>query len=424
MTSSPPTPPEPRSGRIDFIDAQRGIAVALMIWMHSADGWLRPALKHGAMWETVRSLGGLAAPAFFFLAGLGLGLDWGKQPPDRARLTAQIARGLQLVVLGYALRVQMWMLDAGGISRPTAWAAAIPLALGYYALYRALGLRAAGDPGGRRHAVAGVACVAVGLALVAWLVPGRFRPLLRVDVLQGLGASLAIVTWLGAWMLRRRLAFVALGVCVALATPWLRNHVPGPLPAAIAGYLAVWEVGSGVSAPTLFPLFPWLAYVPLGVVFGLSLAPLDAAAARRRTLRWAVGGCGLALLCCEPLPPAKAILGDAPWLLQGVRVGYRLGVVLILGAVGVAFSAPRGWFSAGWVALGRASLLVYWVHLELTFGTLSRPIARQLAFPAWFVGFVALLAAMAALAHSWVGLRRRLQPGSPRLAPGPGPATA
>ena len=62
----------PTRQRLDFVDAQRGLAVVLMIWMHTADAWLEPALKQGRNWDIVRSLGGLAAPTFLLLVGVSL----------------------------------------------------------------------------------------------------------------------------------------------------------------------------------------------------------------------------------------------------------------------------------------------------------------------------------------------------------------
>src|SRR5688572_4593567 len=102
-----------------------------MLWMHTADGWLRPELKQGATWNLIRALGGLAAPTFLLLTGLVMSMGWamagavGRTPEQSARgQRSDIARGLQLVVLGYALRVQMWMLDAAGYRLAEAWAAA------------------------------------------------------------------------------------------------------------------------------------------------------------------------------------------------------------------------------------------------------------------------------------------------------------
>jgi uncharacterized membrane protein len=410
----------PTRARLDFVDLQRGIAVVFMIWMHTADGWLRPELKQGIAWEAIRAVGGLAAPLFFFLAGVGVGLNWRRRPEadhDRA-FREDVARGLGLMVLGYALRLQMWMIDAGGLGNLWAWAAALPLGVGYLALFRAASAWA-GRPGNRPLALAagGLICVAAGLALVAWLVPDRLRPLLRVDVLQGLGASMACLALARRPLLRWPALAIGLAAAAAAVTPWVRAALPGPLPAAVAGYLAAWPVLPGQPTPTLFPLLPWFAYVPLGAAAGIRLA--DAARhedPRRLAIVGAAAGVLVAAAFCEPLPLAQAVLAEFPSLTQLVRVGYRVGAVLVLGGVAVAISHFSGPPVSALRGLGRASLFVYWIHLELAFGTLSRPIARSQGVLGWFFGFMILVAAMAVLARIWSDLRTRRARGSAQTA--------
>jgi uncharacterized membrane protein len=426
-----------RASRLDFIDAQRGIAVTLMIWMHSADGWLRPELKHGAAWETIRALGGFAAPLFFFLAGLGVGLRWSDpaaaEPPGRGR--QELARGLQLVVLGYGLRLQMWMVDAGGAAKLEAWIAAVPLALGLASLYHALSAIAGtpyrdGPRSGSRLTVNlgwagfGVTATALGLTLMAALVPDRMRPLLRVDVLQGLGASLVVIACVRSPLRRWPLLGLIGAAAVALITPWVRAQMPGALPTPLAGYVASWDAAPGRPPPTLFPLFPWLAYVPAGVFFGTQLAAsARRVGARRAALTWSAIGAALCLLTCEPWPLSQRLLAEWPWLTQCVRVGYRLGAALIFGGVAVALTRVEP-IGRPLVTLGRASLFVYWVHLELAFGVLSRPVARQLGYAQWAIGFIALLALMVIMAKLWPGLRGRLRSGGRVLRPDPDPSAA
>jgi uncharacterized membrane protein len=406
--------------RLDFIDIQRGIAVVLMIWMHTADGWLRPELKQGIAWEAIRSVGGLAAPLFFFLAGVGVGLNWRRRAGTQHyhAYRGDVARGLGLMVLGYGLRLQMWMIDAGGLGNLCAWAAALPLGLGYVALFRALSAGAARS--GRRTlalTALGVTCVAAGLALVAWLVPDRLRPLLKVDVLQGLGASMVCLALARRPLLRWPALALGLAAATAIATPFVRAAMPGPLPAAVAGYFAAWPVLPGQPIPTLFPLLPWFAYAPLGAAAGIRIADCTKSRDPRRLgIAGAAAGVLATLAFCEPLPLAQAVLPEFPWLTQLLRVGYRMGAVLILGGIAVAISRLSGPPVSALRALGRASLFVYWIHLELAFGTLSRPIARSQGLLGWFVGLVILVAAMAVLARIWSDLRVRWTPSSTQTA--------
>jgi uncharacterized membrane protein len=402
--------------RLDFIDIQRGLAVVFMIWMHTADGWLRPELRQGIAWEAIRAVGGLAAPLFFFLAGVGVGLNWRRRAgiEQGHAYRGDIARGLGLMVLGYGLRLQMWMIDAGGFGNLWAWAAALPLGVGYVAIFRALSAWAARPGRGTLALTAiGLACVAAGLALVAWLVPDRLRPLLKVDVLQGLGASMACLALVRRPLLRWPALAIGLAAATTVATPWLRTALPGPLPAAVAGYFAAWPVPPGQPIPTLFPLFPWFAYVPLGAAAGIRIAEATGANAPRRLgIAGAAAGALVALAFCEPLPLAQAVLGEFPSLTQLVRVGYRVGAALLVGGIAVGISRLSGPPVSALRSLGRASLFVYWVHLELAFGALSRPIARSQGLLGWFAGFVILVAAMAVLARIWSDLNIRRTPRS------------
>jgi uncharacterized membrane protein len=410
----------PHATRLEFVDAQRGLAVLLMLWMHTADGWLQPELKAGAAWNVIRALGGLAAPTFLLLAGLSLGLGWGasERPHSPARQRKEVARGLQILVLGYGLRLQMWMLDAGGVRHLNAWIGAIPLAWGLWAAYRGLAAWAAGDrDAARRLGPSALVGLAVGAVLVFAMIPGRLWHLTRVDVLQAIGASLACLALTGAALRRSPLVGLAAAVVVGALTPWARLLVPGPLPHAIAGYIAAWDVAPGLPLPTLFPLFPWLAYPFVGAGVGLHLGREHRAghSALRASLVLAAVGLVVALLTCEPLRPAHILLARWPFLTQAVRIAYRVGAALVLGGLAIGLSRPRVPLRNGLLTLGRASLFVYWVHLEFAFGILAKPIAHSLALRAWPLALALLIVVMTALASFWSRVRNRLFQAATRI---------
>lgn len=404
--------------RLGFVDAHRGIAVLLMLWMHSADGWLRPELKQGPAWDLIRALGGLAAPTFLLLAGVGMTLGWSAaktRPGGRAVLLPQdgeIARALQLVVLGYALRLQMWMLDGAGYRLAEGWASAVPLTIGYLAMYVGLDRWARGQRSWPLLATAGLG-VALGLSLVSVLLPHRLGPMLRVDVLQAIGASLLLLAWLRAPLQRAPWLGLVLAVAIALVTPALRAWMPGPLPAALAGYVAKWPPSAGQPTPTLFPLFPWLAYALTGAFLGLRLGAARSGKNPARTAL-ALSGASLAIavLIHELVLPARMLAATAPWAVFGIRVAYKAAAAVGLGGLAVLIcAAPVPLLAPALVALGRASLVVYWVHLQFAFGTAARPIVRQLELHDWAIGLSILTAAMIALARSWLHVRVRFRLG-------------
>ena len=73
----------------------------------------------------------------------------------------------------------------------------------------------------------------------------------------------------------------------------------------------------------------------------------------------------------------------------------RLGILIL--SVPVAYGLSRVWVAEPLQEFGRASLFVYWVHVELVYGVASASIHRQLPLPISFVAFTAFSLAMFAL---------------------------
>jgi hypothetical protein len=90
-------------------------------------------------------------------------------------------------------------------------------------------------------------------------------------------------------------------------------------------------------------------------------------------------------------------------------VGYRAGCVLVLGALAVALSRPAMPLRNGLFTLGRASLFVYWVHLEFAFGRVAKPIIHRLGLEVWALGLCLLAVAMTFAAGGWLALRSALR---------------
>jgi fucose 4-O-acetylase-like acetyltransferase len=110
-------------------------------------------------------------------------------------------------------------------------------------------------------------------------------------------------------------------------------------------------------------------------------------------MRWiAVAGVALAAggYGASFLPPIYA--ETSFWTSSPTFLFLRLGVLLVL--VAVAYQLSRVWRWEALEEFGRASLFVYWVHVELVYGVLSAPIHRRLPFPVAVAAFVAFTAAM------------------------------
>lgn len=395
--------------RLPFVDWARGFAVIAMVLWHSGDAWLRPGLHAGEGFFFLRFVGGLAAPSFLMLAGMGgaLAAKPARDAADaRKRGLANLGRGAEIVVLGYGLRLQTWLLDAAAITQLHALRAWLPLLLGYAALF--YGFRILPEPKRALRWLVGGAClVALGLLQVNAVAPGRLARLLQVDVLQAIGASLVLLALGERWLrlLQRPALLGVLSLVFAVATQPLGAHLPGPIPVPLAAYLARFPVlpGETVSA-ALFPLCPWFSYACLGAALGSSLR-LRSEAAERILLACVVLGAALAAASSEAHLYVRELLVH-PQLVAPLRVTFRVGVVLVLLGLGFAFSPGK--VATHVVALGRSSLRVYWFHMPFAYGLLGRPVKGQLGFLAWAALATLLLVGMWGLTH--VRLPKRTQP--------------
>ena len=383
--------------RKDFVDWVRGIAVVAMVIWHTADGWLTTDVRVGQSWAVLRFIGGLAAPCFLFLAGTAVALSAREDRSAAQPLIVAVARGLEIMLVGYALRFQTWMIDAAAITHLYLVRAWLPLGVGYALLFVSLKVLAEGAPEAKRRArwfaLAGASLVVLGLAQVPWLAPGRLPRLLQIDVLQAIGASLVLLA-LGERKLRllqRPWLACALGAAIALCTEPLWTVLPSVLPVPLAAYLGKFEPAQGAPAPALFPLFPWFAYACVGAAFGTALR-LYRAETERVVVAAGVAGALLAIATSEAHHFVQSWVALAPWCVHPLRVAFRTGLVLVLLLGGFLWAdGTRGRLL---VAYGRSSLRVYWAHLLVAYGTLGHPWQKHLSMGEWAARLVPLMGVM------------------------------
>jgi len=324
--------------RRPYVDWLRGIAVLIMIEAHTLDSWTRVADRQSPWYGNAIILAGFGAPLFLFLAGVALILAAGSR--IRKGLTLEQAaraafrRGVWVFLLAFLFRLQSFLL--GGAQFPGS--------------------------------------------------------LLKVDILNVMGVSMLIGS-IGLVFPRtlkaRLLFFTALTVAIAMLTPIIRDsQLLAGLPDPLEAYLRP------LPGLTTFTLFPWAGFLTAGCIVGAWLNAGDSVAGgeTRANQQFAAIGATVALggYLSSLLPPlyAKASF----WTSSPTFFFLRVGILLM--SVPAAFALSRVWRGLPLQEFGRASLFVYWVHVELVYGIFSVPLHRRLSFGLALAAFAVFTLAM------------------------------
>jgi uncharacterized membrane protein len=318
-----------------YLDWLRGLAVVVMIEAHTLDAWTRPADRDLPVFGWSLILGGFGAPLFLFLAGVAVALSASAKVARGASAAAATAavrrRGWEIFGLAFLFRLQSYMLT--GFSSP--------------------------------------------------------RSLLKVDILNIMGPSIAAAATLwGATrsFLSRFLAFSAATILIAMVTPVVREmRVLDPLPDPIEAYL---RPSPGL---TNFTLFPWAAFVFAGTIVGLLIERASDEVLERRLMpRLAAGGALVAAAGYAASYLPSIYERSNFWTSSPTFFFLRAGLLALTVAGAYAWErsrAGRGW--SPMAQLGRTSLFIYWIHIELVYGLIAEPIKRTLPF-GWAVAAFAL----------------------------------
>jgi uncharacterized membrane protein len=369
----------PRTGygkdmkRLSSIDGLRGLVVILMVMHHALDAWVHEPERQGFFWWFLRQLGGVPAPGFMLLAGLSAALvaarERARGNSARERALTGIRRGLYVLGIGFAFRVAMFLIDGN-------------------------------------H----------------W---DEWEIIFRVDILNCMGVSLAVVSGACAFARTRRESVALALVLVAatlLPTPFIYGHKVTIPTIFLGNYIA------GTGWLVLFPLFPWMGVTAMGYAIGEYLADAlatgqDSANAILHRALWPLFGMSLLVFSTslwigiakiEVFPPYDYF--NASPVVMMMRMAEEL--MLLWFFAWFWRNDPEG--RKGWVLqlLGRHSLFVYLVHLEFVYGRAAYLLQRQLSIARTFLGITGLVVAFVGVcwAMEWWQARRRV----PRRAPAVG----
>ncbi|MEM9195547.1 MAG: heparan-alpha-glucosaminide N-acetyltransferase domain-containing protein [Myxococcota bacterium] len=355
--------------RWEPLDYFRFGAVLLMVQGHAFNVFIDEAIRPETWYRWHGYVHGYTAPMFLFAAGLAFGVTtfrgWDKHLSFNRTVFRRLERYLLIVGIGYLLHLPGFAVS---------------------------GLWNASD--------------------------AQLRNLLKVDALQNIGVTL-IFCELAVLALRRRTVYVAvagaIGTILAIAAPWVWNlEIGTSLPPVLAAYVNN-ETGS------IFPLFPWSAFILFGIVSAHFIE-------RYREKYGERPG-------ADVLVTAGAAIVGAAWLIHtGLHKGgidlfgdhnfwktnplwflWRIGIVVLLLAILAAVAdfirrrsndgAP-GPVRRTIQVLGQETLVIYVVHLIALYGSpfhigFNRSVGKTLPVDQAFWAFTVLMALMVVLAWGW-----------------------
>ncbi len=318
------------SKRLAFIDLLRGWAVIVMIETHMINATIIPGLRDTETFGVINFINGLVAPSFLFASGMAYAVTTRRKIESYLSfgtpLFKQLGRLLFILCVGYLLHLPAFNL----------------------------------------------AKMMQGVSQRQWLV------FLQSDVLQCIAVSLLTLQLLLLVVRSERALYriaAALAVAILAATPFVWKYdFLEVLPAPIAAYM------NGLHF-SLFPLFPWMAFLFAGAIAGHLFSEGRASAgdsgtdvfSGRAIRMFLVAGAGLMLLSAALLPLGSAIPSYDVYALTPGFALLRIGIVLLLCGAMYWFEVRKGVSPASPVTLiGRESLLVYSVHLLLIYGNFGR----------------------------------------------------
>jgi acyltransferase len=339
------------SRRVIFIDLARALAAVFMLYGHTVSALLAPRYQTGIWFDIWIFQRGLTSTLFLLLSGFAFSIATGRHWSVHGQLSPAVLRRVRrfslFILLGYALHF----------------------------------------PVGR-------------FVELSHATPERWQSFLAVDVLQLIG-----VTFIGVQILvmltRSRRAFgwtsFAAAVAMILLTPFFwRVEWASHVPIWVAAYLSP-------AAGSQFPVLPWSAYVLLGAALGQWYLRWGTA-----RLDWyanvALFAPGLALVTLAFL--VDWFFGQEAWESVPNQVALRMGASLMLLALIARASQRITRLPHIFGAVAQETLLIYFVHLCIVYGSVWNRGLAQVYGPTLGPGqtvlfVVLLLAAMFGLALYW-----------------------
>ena len=173
-----------RSYRLEYLDWVRGLGAAIMLQGHVFHSYLKPELKESGPYQLSQFVGGMPPALFLFLTGVTLAFLMDsterKGLPPRARVIEALKRSRYLFFLAFAFRLQLWLFG----------------------------------------------------------LPAPWEGLFKVDVLNCMGFSIAVLSIMALFRTVDRIRFCALlGLAIAFASPLISQMDWSGVPWLVRSYI-------------------------------------------------------------------------------------------------------------------------------------------------------------------------------------------
>jgi hypothetical protein len=230
--------------------------------------------------------------------------------------------------------------------------------------------------------------------------------LTKVDILNCMGVGMIVFSAAALFRHNGRLRFAMAGaVVVAGLAPLVANLNWSGVPNLLHEYVGASTNGGRGR----FAFFPCASYLGFGIAIG-AIVRRAAEERMERLMQWCVL-IGFVLVFTAQyfsnLPysiyPQSNFWTDSPALVF-IRAGISL--LLLAGSyLWTEYAAGPGW---SWMqCIGKNSLMVYWVHVMLVYGTWVRPLKRSLTAPLAALATLIVTLMMIALSVLWLGWKDR-----------------
>ncbi len=301
--------PSTSSSRLLYLDWVRGVAALIMLQGHVFNSFTRTDLRTGGPYLLSQFVGGMPPAFFLFLTGVTLAflMDSSERKgiPAGRRILAALSRAGFLLAIAFTFRIQLW----------------------------------------------------------AFSTARQWSDLLRVDILNCMGFSIAVASVMAIFRTVERIRLCAvLGFAIAAAAPLVSQVDFTGVPDVVRDYL--------IPSHNFFGFFPWAAFLFFGVSFGSLLRTLKDEQITHAMQWFAVGGIALAFGAYTISSMSLSFYTNSDfWLNSPALVFIKLGVVYLCIAFAYVWTLQSDSEGFSWVRqLGTTSLLVYWVHIELVYG--------------------------------------------------------